>query len=98
MSLNIWEYLSWNAFVWTLNTDQMPVKIIAGRQISVCIGERSKDLVVGSKFLDCVIVFTYSLNSAKLWEITHKFVMEGESAKAKYLQQKKKPATLFTRQ
>lgn len=38
---------------------------------------------MGSKFLDCVTVFTYGLKSAKLWEIIHKFVMEGESATAK---------------
>ena len=56
--------------------------------IYVYVGERSKVLVVGSRFLDCLTVFTHSSNNAELWEINSKFVAVGESAIENNLQQK----------
>ena len=80
MSLDIWEYLKWNAFPWILNAEQMHVNkdICSKADLYVYIGERNKDLVVGSRFLDCVTVFTYSPNSTELWEINTKFLQAGE--------------------
>ena len=55
----------------------------------IYIGEKSKDLVMGSKFLDCVTVFTYILKSAKLWDLIPKFLIEGYSTTPKKKKQKK---------
>lgn len=43
------------------------------------IGERSKDLIVGSGILDCVTVSRCSSNSAELRETNPSFVTEGDS-------------------
>lgn len=48
-------------------------------ELYVSIGESSKDPAVGSRFPDCVTVFTQSSNSAELCKINPKFVIEGES-------------------
>lgn len=65
MLLDIWECLKWNDFALTINADQTSINKDNGRKADfyVYIGERSKALVVGSRFLDCVTVFTCSLNS-----------------------------------
>ena len=76
-------------FALTINAHQMSLNKDNCRKADfyVFIGERSKYLVVGSRFLDCVAIFTCSLNSAELSEINPKFVTEGESATVKNLQQ-----------
>lgn len=78
MSLDIWEGLKWKIFTWTLNTDQMPTKKDNCREIvlNVYIGEGSKDLAVGNRFLDCMSVITGSSNSAEPWVVNPKFVTE----------------------
>ena len=74
--LDICECLKWNAFPWTLNTDQMHVNkdICSKADLYVYKGERNKDLVGGSRFLDCVTFFTYSSNSTELWAKNTKFL------------------------
>ena len=52
-------------------------------ELYVYIGKSSKDLVVGSRFFDCVTVFTQNSNSAELFNINPKFVIERESDIAK---------------
>lgn len=44
----------------------------------VCVGESSKDLAVGGRFLAFLTVFTHNSNSAELWKINPIFVTEGE--------------------
>ena len=62
MSLDIWECLKWNTFSWTLNTDQIPVNKDSCRKANfyVYIEKKNRDLVMGSRFLVCVTVFTHS--------------------------------------
>lgn len=65
-------------FYLTLNTDQMPVNNDNCRKayLYIYIRERSIDLLVRSRFLDFVTVFTHISNNAELWELNPKFVTE----------------------
>lgn len=62
MSLDTWECLKWNTFVWTTSTDQIPVNKDKCKKavLYIYIGDRNKDLVLGSRLLDCVNNFTHS--------------------------------------
>lgn len=56
----------------------MPVNKNNYRKVDLFIykGEKSKNLVVGRRFLDCVTHFRCSSNSAELWGINLKFLSE----------------------
>ena len=79
MSLNISNYFKWNAFACILNTDQMPVikENCKKADLYICIGETSKDLLVGSRFLDRVALIIHSSNKVEMREINPIYVTEG---------------------
>ena len=52
MSLDICEYLNWDALAWTLNADQMPADEDNCRKADLCVylGERKETLAVEKYF------------------------------------------------